>query len=996
MYPHTRSACHYLRHRNHERRLGVDETKIPMMIEPPEISWENSLGTPHGVPIDEDTKELVRDCMHTCMPPPITLATLMKRSEIFPISFPVKSVKCSFLLERGIRENVLEFNANSVYPIIHEAMLPLIAGWLRHKREHGSSVEKTMYNNMGLVQFIQRLMDKRAVEFYGSSDRWRLINNQMGEGGWELIGTEQEKEPLILAKCLSYDEIKLSSMIILSSHTQFINDGARENRGVYSNDPESFQPQGVIMGVVGTRFEKPRFMEYQDIVITPLQNNVDNGYGPPIECAPPICSLRNLWARFYGEDYHPIYEEAVKRVKSSGNKRYIALTGQTIMDIENYMRRILLSVEIILLEANTRAEKQNTTAFLHVIGFGLGVWRIIHDQEMYFLKTFEIALKKMNRKLKYISDIMFAYFRQQKCGDAGNGDYLGDIRIHFALREPHSKLIRPSDANKLLVVTYAWDGNAYPGNEFWSGFLAASGDPAAACSSQISELHNPVINNRVSGASLHIASPEHGLLHITDYDTISPLGTYKPQIVDVYSSNISTNRNTVEDYCERSDDSSESQESVAPSTDDSMTSKFKMPKWTSIMQALSVDHPNQRKLSLQLLSDNLLSTTPSKILLSNSERSNSMCNQNSNALCKQMNDKHFSIDTRNEGAEFNKCADYSKSRRHTSLIDSDKIMSFKWIPWSQFIHNSCPDGHGNELDINNETASSTVTSCSKNQLPHSLVSRNNSFSNSDDKKTNSQCTRSESKVKISKNNNESSTTAVGNMKKKIESRPSQRIRELYDFEMEYEWPKRVVKTSNNCISSSKSSETIITRKNSQTNKNINSTNTINHTQVGRHQDTSQGIFDTESKSNKGADKVHTLLLRKTYSDDQKSYKSEASSSSSFSKDSSCRKFTTSEKQLDAHLCNESQSNLKAEINTWEKQNVQANSCDVFNKLRQANIDSEPSEIMFNMPPRRTLSQGDKRPSASIISLVDKNEPLPIKSMILREKQKSTRYKVYLT
>lgn len=156
-------------------------------------------------------------------------------------------------------------------------MLPLIAGWLRHKREHGSSVEKTMYNNMGLVQFIQRLMDKRAVEFYGSSDRWRLINNQTGEGGWEFIGTEQEKEPLILAKCLSYDEIKLSSMIILSSHTQFINDGARENRGVYSNDPESFQPQGVIMGVVGTRFEKPRFMEYQDIVITPLQNNVDNG-----------------------------------------------------------------------------------------------------------------------------------------------------------------------------------------------------------------------------------------------------------------------------------------------------------------------------------------------------------------------------------------------------------------------------------------------------------------------------------------------------------------------------------------------------------------------------------------------------------------------------------------------------------------------------------------------------------------------------------------------
>lgn len=36
------------------------------------------------------------------------------------------------------------------------------------------------------------------------------------------------------------------------------------------------------------------------------------------------------------------------------------------------MKRTLLSVEIILLEANTRAEKQNTTAFIHVVGFGLG------------------------------------------------------------------------------------------------------------------------------------------------------------------------------------------------------------------------------------------------------------------------------------------------------------------------------------------------------------------------------------------------------------------------------------------------------------------------------------------------------------------------------------------------------------------------------------------------------------------------------------------------
>lgn len=79
-----------------------------MSRELPEISWNNTLGFPDGVALDDATRESLQSCLEVKMPPPVILNELIQQSSAFPISFPIDTARCSTLKDQGIRTDILE------------------------------------------------------------------------------------------------------------------------------------------------------------------------------------------------------------------------------------------------------------------------------------------------------------------------------------------------------------------------------------------------------------------------------------------------------------------------------------------------------------------------------------------------------------------------------------------------------------------------------------------------------------------------------------------------------------------------------------------------------------------------------------------------------------------------------------------------------------------------------------------------------------------------
>lgn len=388
----------------------------------------------------------------------------------------------------------IEDMAKSTSPILDQSAISLITHFLEVKKSSGSHVEKKLYSDMTVDAFIDRMLKKRPLAFLNRDDSYLLRDGTTGQGGFELIGTDQEKPPLSLEEYLSYDEMQISALIGLAVPTKFINNGWRNNRGIPAKASE-FIDSGIYYGLVGARLEKPGVMEWKHVVITPEQNTPQNGYGRGGQRQEVSQKLLDVWAKFYGISHFPTFQEA----QADSLNKYLKIKGNLYLNTHLYKERIRKTIEPFLLDANERAKAAGKKAYVHAVGIGLGAWLLTPEQGRFMVEVYKQVVSK--RSLEHIADIDFSWF--PKGSETALVDVpeetLHGIKLHFSKRNPASTL-RPEDKEKLLISSYAWDSNSYPGNEYWLGSecLALSGDPAAACCSLIVELQNPEINPAVS------------------------------------------------------------------------------------------------------------------------------------------------------------------------------------------------------------------------------------------------------------------------------------------------------------------------------------------------------------------------------------------------------------------------------------------------------------------------------------------------------------------
>ena len=162
-----------------------------------------------------------------------------------------------------------------------------------------------------------------------------------------------------------------------------------------------------------------------------------------------------------------------------------------VLNIDLYKQRIGLTLETFLFECEGRGRDVEKKVHAFVVGLGLGVWQYSGQQSTAYLEALIAIIERISWSYVEIVEVSWVMSTFHGTNDiVVNSSGGKPVNLRLTKSDPAAR----REDDRLLVACYAWDGNAFPGNEVWRGMLSGSGDPAAVCCSTVGELQNPYVN----------------------------------------------------------------------------------------------------------------------------------------------------------------------------------------------------------------------------------------------------------------------------------------------------------------------------------------------------------------------------------------------------------------------------------------------------------------------------------------------------------------------
>jgi hypothetical protein len=420
--------------------------------------------------------------------------------------------------EKRTKKDMVQM-ARETRPFMAKEIWDLLEDFMEFMRnvpgEEGANY-RAIYEGFTPADLVKRFLFKRPLVFIAARDRYMLrssdgTKNVEGSNGAHKVAKclDSESNKYCLREYISYDENLLSSLINMSTPTFYVSDGSIKKIGEHQTSPHI--DSGILCGLIGCRNKKTSFMENRFINPRSEKGWTDVHLSDQFW-------ITKVYPDAFPEGFIPTSEHVDNNRRIYGN---IYVDGINMVYLQ---KRLMFSIVPYVKEAAARGRKKNEEVFCSVPPIGGGVWRGNIKAEIIFGSIVNCVLKFFDesfdyRELKMLRALALPKVNMKVYSSFTPGKNIKKISVDskensatLTFKEPENHMIKIYNEIRyvarplpvqfqhcLSIAGYAWDGNSYPGNEYWFGGMG-SFDPQAIYCSLLGQFQNPEVNINLADA----------------------------------------------------------------------------------------------------------------------------------------------------------------------------------------------------------------------------------------------------------------------------------------------------------------------------------------------------------------------------------------------------------------------------------------------------------------------------------------------------------------